>query len=117
MGADAEIVIHILFGTLALLSAAVAVSSAKGKKFHVLSGSTYFWSMTAIFLTAVPMSIISSNIFLFLVAIFSFYLAFAGMRFAKNRKGIPTKLDWIAVGLMVASGGWDVVPIFGLLRE
>jgi len=41
---------------------------------------------------------------LFLVAIFSFYLAFAGMRFAKNRKGIPTKLDWIAVGLMVASG-------------
>ena len=26
------------------------------------------------------------------------------MRFAKNRKGIPTKLDWIAVGLMVASG-------------
>ena len=98
------LVIHILFGTLALLSAAVAISSAKGKKFHVLSGSTYFWSMTAIFLTAIPMSIISSNIFLFLVAIFSFYLAFAGMRFAKNRKGIPTKLDWIAVGLMIASG-------------
>ena len=98
------LVIHILFGTLALLSAAVAVSSAKGKKFHELSGSTYFWSMTAIFLTAIPMSIISSNIFLFLVAIFSFYLAFAGMRFAKNRKGIPTKLDWIAVGLMIASG-------------
>ena len=41
---------------------------------------------------------------MFLVAIFSFYLAFAGMRFAKNRKGIPTKLDWIAVGLMIASG-------------
>ena len=98
------LVIHILFGTLALLSAAVAVSSAKGKKIHKLSGSTYFWSMTAIFLTAIPMSIISSNIFLFLVAIFSFYLAFAGMRFAKNKKGIPTKLDWIAVGLMIASG-------------
>ena len=98
------LVIHILFGTLALLSAAVAVSSAKGKKIHKLSGSTYFWSTTAIFLTAIPMSIISSNIFLFLVAIFSFYLAFAGMRFAKNKKGIPTKLDWIAVGLMIASG-------------
>ena len=98
------LVIHILFGTLALLSAAVAVSTAKGKKFHVLSGATYFWSMTAIFLTAIPMSIITSNIFLFLVAIFSFYLAFAGLRFAKNRKGIPTKLDWIAVGLMIASG-------------
>jgi uncharacterized membrane protein YidH (DUF202 family) len=60
--------------------------------------------MVTIFLTAIPMSIISSNIFLFLIAIFSFYLAFAGMRFARNRKGIVTTLDWIAVSLMILSG-------------
>jgi hypothetical protein len=52
--------------------------------------------MVGIFLTAIPMSIINSNTFLFLIAIFSFYLAFAGMRFAKNRKGIATTIDWIA---------------------
>ena len=96
--------IHILAGTIALLCAALAVSSEKGKKFHVLSGRTYFWCMVGIFLTAIPMSIINSNIFLFLIAIFSFYLAFAGMRFAKNRKGIATTIDWIAVGLMMLSG-------------
>ena len=79
--------IHILAGIFALISAALAVSSEKGKRLHVLSGRTYFWSMATIFLTAIPMSIISSNIFLFLIAIFSFYLAFAGMRFARNRKG------------------------------
>ena len=79
--------IHILAGTIALLCAALAVTSEKGKKLHVLSGRTYFWGMATIFLTAIPMSIISSNIFLFLIAIFSFYLAFAGMRFARNRKG------------------------------
>ena len=78
--------IHVLAGTIALLCAALAVSSEKGKKFHVLSGRTYFWCMVGIFLTAIPMSIINSNTFLFLIAIFSFYLAFAGMRFAKNRK-------------------------------
>jgi uncharacterized membrane protein YbhN (UPF0104 family) len=50
------------------------------------------------------MSIITSNIFLFPIAIFSFYLAFAGMRFARNRKGVATILDWIAVSLMVLSG-------------
>jgi len=50
------------------------------------------------------MSIINSNTFLFLIAIFSFYLAFAGMRFAKNRKGIATTIDWIAVSLMILSG-------------
>ena len=96
--------IHILAGTIALLCAALAVSFEKGKRLHVLSGRTYFWSMAAIFFTAVPMSIVSSNIFLFLIAIFSFYLAFAGMRFARNRKGIATTLDWIAVSLMILSG-------------
>jgi len=96
--------IHILAGTIALLCAALAVSSEKGKRLHVLSGRAYFWSMVGIFLTAIPMSIISSNIFLFLIAIFSFYLAFAGMRFARNRKGVASTLDWIAVSLMISSG-------------
>ena len=101
---DILLSIHILAGTIALLCAALAVSSEKGKKFHVLSGRTYFWCMVGIFLTAIPMSIIDSNTFLFLIAIFSFYLAFAGMRFAKNRKGIATTIDWIAVSLMILSG-------------
>ena len=106
--------IHILAGTIALLFAALAVSSEKGKKFHVLSGRAYFWSMVGIFLTAIPMSIINSNLFLFLIAIFSFYLAFAGMRFAKNRKGIATTIDWIAVSLMILSGlgMWALAVIY-----
>ena len=106
--------IHILAGTIALLCAALAVSSEKGKRLHVLSGRTYFWSMATIFLTAIPMSIISNNIFLFLIAIFSFYLAFAGMRFARNRKGVATTLDWIAVSLMILSGlgMWILAAIY-----
>ena len=106
--------IHILAGTIALLCAALAVSSAKGKKFHVLAGRTYFWCMTAIFLTAIPMSVITSNLFLFLIAFFSFYLAFAGIRFARNRKGIATTSDWIAVGLMLLSGVgmWILAAIY-----
>ena len=110
--------IHILAGTIALLCAALAVSSEKGKKFHVLSGRTYFWCMVGIFLTAIPMSIINSNIFLFLIAIFSFYLAFAGMRFAKNRKGIATTIDYIAVSLMILSGlGMWVLAVIYFINE
>ena len=96
--------IHILAGTIALICAVLAVSSEKGKKIHVFSGRTYFWSMVVIFLTAISMSIINNNTFLFLIAIFSFYLAFAGMRFAQNRKGIATTIDWIAVSLIILSG-------------
>ena len=112
------LVIHVLAGTIALLCSAIAVSSEKGKKFHVLSGRTYFWCMVGIFLTAIPMSIINSNIFLFLIAIFSFYLAFAGMRFAKNRKGIATTIDWIAVSLMILSGlGMWVLAVIYFLND
>ena len=106
--------IHILAGALALLCAALAILSEKGKQLHVLSGRTYFWCMATIFLTAILMSIINKNIFLFLIAIFSFYLAFAGMRFAKNRKGIATSIDWIAVSLIILSGigMWILAAIY-----
>ena len=106
--------IHILTGSVALVSAALALSTEKGKKFHVLIGKAYFWSMVIIFLTAIPMSIITGNVFLFLIAIFSFYLAFSGMRFAKNRTGVPTRVDLIAVNFMFLSGigMWILAIIF-----
>ena len=106
--------IHILAGSVALLSAASALLTEKGKKFHVLIGKAYFWSMVIIFLTAIPMSIITGNVFLFLVAIFSFYLAFSGMRFAKNRTGVPTRVDLIAVNFILLSGigMWILAIIF-----
>ena len=106
--------IHILAGSVALLSSASALLTEKGKKFHVLIGKAYFWSMVIIFLTAIPMSIITGNVFLFLIAIFSFYLAFSGMRFAKNRTGVPTRVDLIAVNFMFLSGVgmWILAIIF-----
>ena len=60
--------------------------------------------MVVILLTTIPMSIIADIIFLFLIAIFAFYLAFSGLRFARNRKGLVTTTDWIAVSLMILSG-------------
>ena len=57
---------HILDGTIALLRAALAVSCEKGEKVHVLLGRAYFWTLATTFLTAIPMSIVSSNIFFFL---------------------------------------------------
>ena len=98
------LIIHILAGTLALMAAVSAVVYSKGKKVHIIVGRTYFWGMTIIFLTAIPMSIVSGKVFLFLIAIFSFYLAYAGMRFARNRTGIANIFDWVAVGLMILSG-------------
>ena len=60
--------------------------------------------MVGVFLTSIPLAIFKLNVFLLLIAIFSFYLAFAGMRFAVNRKGTPKLIDWIAVNWMCFSG-------------
>ena len=74
--------------------------------------------MVGIFLTALPMSIITSNVFLFLIAFFSFYLAYAGRRFAQNRKGIASIADWIAVGLMIAAGlGMWILAVYYFLQS
>ena len=105
--------IHILAGTIALFAAAFAICSEKGKKIHITAGRTYYWGMVGIFLTALPMSIINKEISLFLVAFFSFYLAFAGRRFAQNRTGVASRIDWIAVGLMIVTGiGMWLLAIF-----
>ena len=98
------LLIHILAGVGALISAAIAISARKGRRVHSLSGLTYFWCMALIFVTALIMAIAKGNIFLLLIGVFSFYMAFAGMRFAHNRTGIAHTVDWLAIGLLILSG-------------
>ncbi|MEM7535391.1 MAG: hypothetical protein AAF639_24650 [Chloroflexota bacterium] len=95
--------IHIIAGFSALVAAFVATFTAKGRTWHLYSGRVYFWGMAVIFVTAIPMAIMRPNPFLFLIAIFSFYLALAGWRFAKNRRGKPTRLDWSSAGIMAVT--------------
>ena len=91
-------------GIVALVASLLAIGSAKGKKLHIKSGRIYFFGMLGIFITAIPMALVTGNQFLFITAVFSFYLAFAGIRFARNRLGVPATIDWIAVILMLLSG-------------
>ena len=84
--------LHIVAGSLALVSAGAALAVKKGGRSHKWAGSTFFYSMTVIFLTAVIMAVLTSNTFLFLVALFSFYLAFSGWRFAKIE--VASLNDW-----------------------
>ena len=98
------LIIHITGGFLALGSAFVAVLTKTfnaSHKWHIYSGKLYILGMIVIFFTAVPMTILHPNLFLFLIAIFSFYLGMMGWRFAKNRKGIPNRVDWGSAAMMV----------------
>ena len=98
------LVIHIGAGSAALLTAFVALVTAKGGAMHVRAGRVYAIGMAVIFLTAVPLALLGSSIFLLLIAFFSFYLVFAGWRFARNRSRRPQPVDWIAVGILALTG-------------
>ena len=96
--------VHIGAGSVALLTALVAVVTAKGQRVHILSGRIYAAGMALVFLTAVPLAALGADIFLLLIAFFSFYLVFAGWRFARNRRGVAHPVDWTATGIMALTG-------------
>ncbi len=92
--------IHITCGFTSLFSAFGAMLSAKGKPRHRLFGKFFIGAMSGVFVTAIPLSLMIHSLFLFLIAIFSYYLAFSGWRYAKNRSGIPKKIDWAVSTIM-----------------
>lgn len=92
--------IHIACGFTSLFSALGAMLSAKGKPRHRLLGKFFIGAMSGVFVTAIPLSLIIHSLFLFLIAIFSYYLAFSGWRYAKNRSGTPKAIDWAVSTIM-----------------
>ena len=96
--------IHIAAGSAALLAALAALLTPKGARWHIITGRAYAAAMTIIFLTAVPLTALGADLFLLLIAVFSFYLVFAGWRFARNRHGRPQALDWTAMTIMALTG-------------
>ena len=96
--------IHIAAGSTALLAAPVALVTAKGGPHHIKVGRVYALAMTIVFVTSVPLALLGASIFLLFIAFFSFYMVFAGWRFARNRRGSPQPVDWAAVAIMALTG-------------
>lgn len=109
-------ILHVVAGSLALLAGMLAIITPKGKKAHILSGKMYFWSMTVIFFTAMPIALDNAKLFFVAISIFSYSMAFSGYRFTKLKKiGPPPYLDNIAAILtgvaglgMIGWGGWQL---------
>lgn len=128
----AVLIIHILFGAVALFVAPAAMLTHKGGLWHRRWGKIFFWSITGVALTAVVLSLIRSGLFFLLVAVFSFYLAFTGYRilYRKTPHHLPGKMDWAAaiamllgslalivygVYLMMTSSFGMVAIVFGVI--
>ena len=103
--------LHIIAGFVALLAAFFACLNKQinlAHKWHIYSGRAFMIGFVIIFFTALILVILKPNIFLLLVAIFSFYLALSGLRLAKNKKGEPAFLD------LLLHGGFTIIALIML---
>jgi hypothetical protein len=115
----AFLAVHVAAGASAFILAPLALVTAKGGKAHRRWGKIYFWAMAVVAFTALVMAIYRPILFLALVAIFSFYSAFAGYRVLGQKaayKGeqTSTALDWIAAAFTFAASA--LLAILGAVR-
>lgn len=108
---------HIAAGSIALLAAPGAMATVKGGRWHRRWGHVFVWAMGVLAASALALATIRPNLFLALIAIFSFYLAFIGQRTIARRR-LPlgqggTATDW--VGVAVAGSGAVALLLYALL--
>ena len=97
--------LHILAGFISLGIAYFLLFTKKGNKRHKKLGMIYVYGMSTIFVTAIPLSLLGEfNPFLFVIAIFSFYLAFSGYRQGRDRNGAREKIDKVLGVFITATG-------------
>ncbi len=109
-------ILHIGAGMTAFFVAPVALLARKGGKAHAAWGNVFFWAMAAVAASAVPLTFINPNVFLFLVAVFSFHLSLSGYRAVVRRRAADparaAKVDLLVAAAMIlfylALAGWGV---------
>lgn len=99
------LVLHIIAGTLALSSGAIAFSVRKGKGWHTKAGSLYFYAMLAVGLTAFGLCLLKYNPFLLVIGLFSLYMTLTGyrsMQLPANPANASLRFDWTTWSITVA---------------
>ena len=102
------LLLHIVCGGIALLTAMLAFLTEKGPKFHAKVGRIYALSMIGVGLTAGVLWWLGSTDFLLFIAFFSTYMVLVGWRLGQNRKGSVNTIDQALVGM-------GIIGTFGLL--
>ena len=112
---QALLAVHVAAGVLALSAALLAASIRKGSGVHRQTGSIFFWAMLVIAITAIPVTFFRPNPFLFFIALFSLYMAFAGYRRGKSNFQTNNLDRTSAIFMIVIAGvmiGYGLMMVF-----
>ena len=101
--AQTLILVHAVFGGLALLLGAIALVARKGKTIHKRAGKGFYFTMLAAAATALVVSILPNHEspFLFSIGVFSSYFVISGFRSIRFRlREFNLAIDrWLAYGI------------------
>ena len=123
------ILLHAIFGGLALLSGSIAIATKKGKRPHKVSGKVFYYGMSISTILSLGIALLPNhfNPFLFSIGVFTLYFLIGGFRSLNYKKStsqlsIDKITSWsmllCAVGMitipLVTQGKLDVVlAVFG----
>ncbi len=111
--------LHILFGSIGLLSGSFNLLRKKGGSIHVKIGNLFVLSMLITGSTAFFMAILKPNTFLFIVGVFTIFLVGTGQRYMYLKKlgqgQKPKPIDWILSFSMLLAGvvfvSWGMIML------
>lgn len=99
------LIIHIIAGSIGLFTGTINIIRKKGDSLHRLVGIFFLYGMLINSVAGFLMSIIHKNVFLLIIAVFSFYMTATGQRILSLKridKGQKAKrIDWIITYTMI----------------
>lgn len=99
---EALVFLHIATGCGAVIGMVGALASRKGQLWHRCAGRLYTLCMAAALLLALIVALLTFNVFLFLIGLFSGYFVYTGWRLAQVKNGQRSLTDQLASQFMVA---------------
>jgi len=98
------LLLHILGGTVGLVSGTAAMSFRKGSTRHVLAGKVFVVSMLTMAVFAVYLAIVRHQTNNIGGGIFTFYLILTAWLTARRKEGTAGKFGWVVLLIPVAVG-------------
>ena len=101
------LVLHILGGSIGLITGTINIARRKGDRIHKKTGKVFLFSMLTTGFSALILSVLHPNFFLFIVGVFTLYLTATGKRslfFNRKINQSPQAIDWfMTITMLLAS--------------
>lgn len=100
--------IHIISGSVGLFTGTINLLRKKGDRNHKLIGKIFAYAMLLAGFSSLALSIMHTNVFLFITGVFTVYMVSTGYRYLYlkmlgNNEG-PKMLDWVITIAMLLAG-------------